>query len=250
MAGFESVPIKITPQMDEAALAQWILRRLGAPVIKIELTQDHLDDAIEMSKRWFAAKKGVKRTTFFQYVGSEGYITLPSEVNVVTDVIHPAIAFDLTQTYFPFNLHDGLIPFDVFKNAQVGGLYSNLAQALEHIEMAKKILGSEPEWRQDDRRLYIWPIPKRPGAIGVEFISSIFNITELAERDGDLVKRMALARAKETLGDIWAKYPQLPTAQGSTSLNGSRMMERALGEIAQLDEEISLSGFPLGFLSG
>ena len=46
--------------MDEAALSQWILRRLGGGVLKVELCQAHVDDAVGDAKRWFTAKKGAK----------------------------------------------------------------------------------------------------------------------------------------------------------------------------------------------
>lgn len=76
------------------------------------------------------------------------------------------------------------------------------------------------------------------------------QLTDLKERDHDLVKRYALAKAMQDLAFIRGNYTDYPGAQGTTSFNWDRMLSWSETEIEKLEEEIMLSGFPMGFQSG
>ena len=76
------------------------------------------------------------------------------------------------------------------------------------------------------------------------------QIEILNERDHDLVKRFALAQAKEDLAIIRSKYDSYPGAQGTVTLNADRLFDMAQQEKEKLEEEISASGYPMGFILG
>lgn len=310
--------------MDDQELSQWILRRLGAPMLKVELTQEHLNDSIEFAKRWYAAKKGAIKTVQVNYPGNVNEFVLdryrfdpangkylgdaqandflpwaPSvpyavgdlvkatvraaeatyicnvahqsdtafnpvakkgtepvwreavpEIDTVTDVVFTSAKIDMSILAGPFILPDQQIPYNVFGTGASGGLYSNYIQVMQHIEMAKRALGAEQDWRQDGRSLFIFPVPPNAGALFLTYMSHDFNLVQVNERDADLVKRYALARTKLDLGRVRSKYGENPTAQGSTSLDGERLLEEGNTEIEALDEEISQSGYPMGFIIG
>ena len=99
--------------------------------------------------------------------------------------------------------------------------------------------------------LYIFPIPKSSATILLNYKSSQITIEQLSERDHDLLKRYALACAKEDVGRVRSKYVSgFPTAQGHEQLDGDRLLEEAAAAKEALDEEIALSGFPMGFMVG
>ena len=83
-----------------------------------------------------------------------------------------------------------------------------------------------------------------------EYKTSVFNIDQLPERDHYMLKRYALANAMVTLGLIRGKYGGFPGAQGDQSLNGDRLVDLGNERIEKLDEEIMLSGYPMGFTTG
>lgn len=238
--------------MNESELMQWILRRLGAPFLKIELTELNLKDAVESARRWFSAKKGIQKTAPLQVQAGQTEYQLPDGVETVEDVAFMTPAMDISLVFSPFTLIDDKVPYDVFAaGGASGGLYSSYTQTLQYVETAKRILGAEPDWRQEGRTLYIFPIPKNSSTILLNYKSSQITIEQLSERDHDLLKRYALACAKEDVGRVRSKYASgFPTAQGHEQLDGERLLEEAAAAKEALDEEISLSGFPMGFMTG
>lgn len=236
--------------MDAEELKQWVLRRLGAPFIKVELTSDQLEDAVEQSRRWFSAKKGVKRVMPMQIYASEPEYVLDDQVDTVLDVAFPANPLDLSLIFSPYILQDEKVPYDVFSAPQSAGIYSSYEQTLQYVQMAKRILNAETDWRQEGRLLQLFPIPRDNGVILVEYKSHDFTIEQLSERDHDLIKRFTLAAAKRDVAQVRGKYSDFAGAQSATQLNAAVLMAESDREMEQLEKEISLSAFPMGFLLG
>lgn len=236
--------------MNEAQLQQWILRRLGAPFWKVELTGDHLDDACEQARRWFSAKKGVKRQyNQIVYTGIPEY-KLPDYVDTVLDVAFQVAPMDISLVFSPYILQDEKVPYDVFAAPSSIGIYSSYTQTMQYIETAKRILNAEADWRQEDRNLLIFPVPKSTSTLIIDYKSHDFTIEQLSERDHDLVKRWALAYSKQQVARVRTKYAEFPGAQGSTQLDGDRLFAEAEKELEKLEDEIYKSAYPMGFVVG
>lgn len=238
--------------MDESALKRWILKRLGAPFLKIELTDETLGDAIETARRWFAAKKGISKTISLPVQSGETQYTIPDGIDQVQDVAFQTSSLDLSLAFYPYTWLDGApIPYDTFSVPQSGGLYSSIVQTLQYVEEAKRILGAEQEWRQEGRILYVWPIPRNASIVMLTGKSTDIVIEQLSERDHDLVKRMALAQAKLDVGRVRGKYESgFPTAQGHEQLDGATLLQEGQAEIEALNEEIGESAKPMSFITG
>ena len=240
--------------MNREELTQWILRKLGGPLVCVELTQDMLDDAVEDAVRWFIAKKGTVRTVKFNAIPGQVEYDLPEDVDTVLNVWFTERELDFSTIFSPFAFVDK-IPYDVFANPRGGGLYSSFTQSLQYIEMAKRIISVEPEWRQipGTRCLQLNRLDRDDGAsltFVVEYKPNCITVEQLFERDHDLVKRWAFAEAMEVLGRIRSKIDSYPSAQGTLTLNGDRLIDQAQEKKDKLEEEIFDSGFPLGFLTG
>jgi hypothetical protein len=238
--------------MDEAELEIWILRRLGAPFLKIELTKSHLDDAVEDARKWFAAKKGAQKQVTIPIVPGQTEYQLPDGVDTVQNLAMMATSLDLSLAFYPYTWIDGSpIPYDTFSTPQSGGLYSSLVQTLQYVEEAKRILGAEPEWWQEGRTLYILPPPKNAANAIITAKSSDIVIEQLSTRDHDLIKRYALAHAKLDLGRVRSKYGSgFPTAQGHEQLDGDTLLQEGQAEMDVLNDEIGLSAMPMMFITG
>lgn len=238
--------------LDEPGLTLWILRRLGAPQLVVELTQEQLLDAVESAKRWMAAKKGVMREGRVNILANIQAYTLPEDVGQVTSVAFTESALDLSLTIAPgFFLPDQQIPYHALAAPQSGGLYSSYTQSLQYIETAKRILGIELDWQYDPskRELYVFPCPKTQGLAVYQYKSRSFTLAQLGELDHDLVKRYALAVSKEILGRVRSKREMLG-ATGAVTLDGEKLLEESREDIERLNEEIQASGIPMGFLTG
>lgn len=227
----------------------WILKRLGAPIIEVELDEQLLDTCIDDARHWFAAKKGVIRVWEFYAQPNQSEYQLPDDVNTVTEVAFTESALDLSLSMAPgFFLPDQQIPYHALAAPNSGGLYSSYVQSLQYIEMGKRILGIELDWSQDGRILRLHPLPKTNGKVIVHYTSRRFTVEQLQERDHEILKRYALALAKGILGLIRSKRDALG-AQGTVKLDGPELREASEKEIEALNEEIALSAGPMGFLT-
>jgi hypothetical protein len=239
--------------MNESELRQWVLRRLGAPIHKVELCEEHVTDAVEQARRWFSAKKGQKKQVFVTVNASQVEYDLDAidaQIDTILDVAFSAQKLDLSLIFSPFTLLEEKIPYDVFASGGSAGLYSSYVQSLQYVEMAKRILDAEFEWRQDQRTLRIAPIPESARAMILDVKVKCVKIEDLNERDHDLVKRYALLKAREDLMWILGKYGEFPGAQGSVSLNYAILQEQIQSELEKLEQEIYDSAGPSGFLTG
>ena len=236
--------------MDEAQLKEWILRQMGAPLIKVEVTKEHLCDSVENAMRWFVAKKGMVKYVVIRVQDGRTDYCLPDDVDTVLDVVFSVNPMDISLIFSPFIVQDENVPYDVFAAPQSAGLYSSFVQSLQYVETAKRILGAEPDWRQENRTLHIFPLPKNASAVIVEYKTNTFDINQLNERDHDLVKRYALAWTKRTVGRIRSKYDGFPSAQGQAQLDGRELLEESREEMSELEEEIAASAMPMHFIAG
>jgi hypothetical protein len=243
--------------MTRAELEQWLLRKLGGPLICVELSQEQLDDAIDDAIEWFIAKKGIERVLEKDLIPNETRVELPDDVDTVFEVVFAERELDFATIFSPFAFVDK-IPYDVFANPRGGGLYSSFVQSLQYIEMAKRIISVEPEWEVvRGERSYFLVYRISSDALGSNPLKAVIfykpncvTLEHLKFRDHDLIRRKALAEAKGTLSLVRGKYDAYPSAQGTLTLNADRLYEQAQEERDRLEEEIFDSGFPLGFLTG
>lgn len=238
---------------DADALKTWILVELGAPVVKVELAQEHLDNAVDNAIRWFSAGKGVRKQGFLALVAGQTVYPVPDDVDTILDVSFPANPYDLTAAFAPWLLPEQQIPWSASgSHGSSMGIYSNWVQALQYIEMAKRVMSSEEDWRQEGRLLYIFGMKTTSAGskLIIDYKSGDFSIDTLAERDHIMLKQYALARAMLILGRIRLKYDGYPTAQGSVTLDAAALIEEAQAMIEKLTEDLAASGYPMGFICG
>lgn len=240
--------------MTEDQLQEWILRKFGAPLVVVELTKEHLEDAIEESKRWFAAKKGVARRELINIPSGTNSFNLPDYVDKVLDVV----AADSSDVFYPggdpiwFGLTaNGWLPYGDVEGSCPIGPYASFTQTVQRIDIGKKVYSSDADWRQEGRVLYVYPAGGTRGNYFYYFKHNSWTVDQLDERDHDLVKRFALATAKVTLARVRGKYPNgMPTAQGSAGLDADTLLNESATEMEKLMEEIAASAYPMGFMVG
>jgi hypothetical protein len=238
-------PPAVDPLMDVEEIALWILKRLGAPIVTVELAECHLEMAVEDAKRWIAAKKGVIRRGELTTVPSQTIYRLPDDVDTVTEVAFEGNALDLSFTglsgggfFLPEQMSQ--IPYQALAAPSSGGLYSSITQVLQNIDMDRRVLSIDLDWNWFPlkKELFLTPTPLTSLRVIYFYKSRAFNISDLSEREHLLLRRYAFARAKEILGEIRGKYDGYPTAQGSASLNGASLKQEAADEFEKLDDDM------------
>lgn len=239
-----------TKLLNKEQLVEWILRRLGAPLLNVQLTCEHVKEAIESACVWFAARKGAWRMGYIQVVPNLNEYVLPAVVDTVIDVVFTTYMADITQVMSPTLLLEEKVPYDVFAAPSSVGLYSSYVQVLQYVEQAKRILSAEHDWEQRGRSLFIAPRPRQAMKLIIEFRSSVFNVEELPPYDYLMLRDYALALTKRDLGNIRSTYASWPGAQGDVQFNGEALLAQASEELEKLEEKIIASGGPMGFITG
>jgi hypothetical protein len=221
-------------------------------VTKVCLDALQLDDAVEEAIRWFAAKKGVDKDVTIDLFAGQVEYRMPDDCDMVLDVAFQVSPLDISLIFAPYNVaQDSKVPYSAFTAGASGGLYSSLLQSLQYVEMAKRMINAERNWIyfQHKNILLLLPDPKGGGKVFIEYKSCESTLEQLPERDHQLVRRYALAWAKQDLGMIYSKYSTWPTAQGNVSLNGDQLMSQAKAEMDKLEDEIYESAKPMAFFT-
>jgi len=238
---------------DAAGIHDWILRRLGAPQLLIELDQGQLDICVEDATRWFASKKGVVRTGTLQLQANVALYQLPEDVGHVTGLAAveptPDLSLALGGTFL---LPEQQLPYSALGYPASGGVLSSYVQSLQYIETSRRVFGRDPdfEFDQSTGRLRVSPTPTVASRAEYTYKSDKFTLDQLTELDHNLLKRYALAVAKEIVGRIRSKRAEHPGAQGQVRLDGDTLLKESADDREKLDAEILATSAPLSFLTG
>jgi hypothetical protein len=143
---------------DKASFAQFLLRKLGAPVIPINVSEEQTDDIIDQALYYYAQyhMDGQEKTYYSYAMTSEdianGYITLPS------NIIGAISIFPVGQsigTNSLFNMRYQFIINDLynFSNVSLVPFY----MAMNHIQFMEEILiGQKPiRYNRHNNILYL-----------------------------------------------------------------------------------------------
>lgn len=263
------MPSNSPPQMSKDELFQWCARRLGGPRRDLtDLVLDNYEDALEAALRWFSAKKGLQKQKIVSIYGGKNSYNIFNEIGPDVDTI---LSIDFQNNkysldnLYSFGMWPGSPGFPVSSGSfglgsgggYNGGNLSSYLQSVQYLATAEKVLSADPDFTVDDGVLYIFPIPSTvdgsavTGQMLITYKTNDVNLDKLNERNFDLVKRYTLAFLKKDLGVIRDRYGSTFTsANGMTQTDGARFLKESEQEMAQLNLEIELSGFPLALLVG
>lgn len=244
-------------------LRSWILYNLGYPLIRVELTQEHLTmailDAITVYHKYMAIDYN-----FITVPATENPMDIPNDplsnpigpINkeMIVDIIYPASFFDslgaglvaggyvgeFEGSVLPiFGYADGML--NVIKNFDLTKYYAYL-QKLEDI---KHIVGLEKVWEIVNNKIQIFPTH-----IQLEYIGILYKgrLTDAEIEEQDWIKKYALARAKIILGTIRSKLSGINAANMNLGADGEALKSEGKEEITALEEFIRQSGRPMPFL--
>ena len=218
-------------------LQDYILLKLGAPVIDIELDEQQIDLVVEEALDvWedYAPAEFYQYYTFPTIPGQSVY-TMPPDVGHIRSIHYKEMA----QFAFQASDLDGAIPIEYF---YPGGAYTSIQGGL--IDPIQPIWGRMGEWvlyKQYEQmysrissnlggwewlggynNIKLYPVPCKPQYAIVRYLEKCKDWT----KNYQALREGALAYAMIMVGEIRSKYQNIPGPSGGTVLNGQDMVQR------------------------
>lgn len=224
----------------DETLKDYILARLGHPVVRVELTPYQLKTCIDEAVGTMynhAPLFSTQFVTFNTTAGVSTYEIPPYILNNLEYVVYKKTLLSIQQSA-------GTLEFDffikyfqdnyLFQNFGVGDFY--LLQ--QNLEMTRKILGQEGAFSVlDNNFLHITPKPVNSNQV-VIIIYRGLNSNTLHPAYRNWIQQYALACAKGTLGQIRGKYQTVPSPGGGARLNGDLLVKESKEEKDKLLERL------------
>jgi hypothetical protein len=239
-------------------LKDYCLRRLGNPVIQINVDatqlEDRLDDALQYFQEYHsdAVKRHYVKHEVTQTDINNKYITLTDDLTSVIRVFNMtnnSNGADMFDVSYQLHLND----FFDFRRAQD---VSTFATYQQHLSMIDDMFNNTHQIRyaRHEDRLYIDMDWDEKTTVGDYIIVEAYAIIDPQQHsqvyNDRFLKEYATALFKEQWGMNISKYDgiQLP---GGVTMNGQQILQSAQEEIQRLEEEMQLRHeLPVDFYTG
>ena len=231
------------------------LRRLGAPVIEINVTDEQIDDAVDDSLSYYwdyhfdgSDKQYYKHQVTDQDVANK-YITLPENIIGAVNIFTIGDALN-SQNLFNIRYQISLNDLYTLTNVSVVPYY----QAIQHIQLLEEILvGKQPiRYTRHRNRLHI-DMDWNKIDVGKFIIVEAYEIVDPASFQDVWKDRWLLqystALIKKQWGNNLKKFSGM-TLPGGIQFNGQIIYEEAVAEIQQLEQDmiVNYSIPPMDFI--
>jgi hypothetical protein len=225
---------------------EWCLRKLGKPVIEINVDPDQIDDRVDeaLSYYWDYHFDGAERTFLKHQITannvSDGYITVPENIIGVINL------FDIGDSLSTNNLFNIRYQFALNEVYDLSNYsLSNYYIAMQHIQFLEEMLvGKQPiRYNRHINKLYI-DFDWEKVSVGQYIVADAYNIVD-PNTYTDVWKdrwlqNYATTLIKEQWGGNLTKFSnmQLP---GGVAFNGEQILSDAREERRKLEEEMIVS---------
>lgn len=227
---------------------EWIMMQLGAPVIKVELTESMVDSAIDSSIKIFSQWAPWENIGGFTTVSGQSEYDLaemfPGFIEIRDVIYSPSQAEAILQGFFSdFN----------FDNRHFFWYHSTYATMADYTilnmynEMYLRTIGNEGQWTTYGNKLVVSPTPDKNIKVAVRYTA--FPEDNDVRRD-EWIRHYALAECKIMLGRIRSKYSSLPGPRGDLSMDGDSLVSEGREDQQQLRERLNEFFIPALFETG
>jgi len=244
-----------------ATLIDYCKRRLGDPVIEINVDEDQLEDRVDEALQYYQEfhSDATKRTYLKHLITgtdvTNEYITLSSDIIFVSKLFPISSSFNSSFNFFDIKYQMMLNDIADLQN-WAGDLayYEQMQQYLSLLDM--KLNGTpQVQFSRRENKLYIFgDFGDDDIKAGEYIIAEVYTVldpdTNTTIYNDMWLKEYSTALIKQQWGQNLIKFEgmQLP---GGVTLNGRQMYDDASGEIEKLRENIRLEHeLPPDFLVG
>jgi hypothetical protein len=233
----------------------YCLRRLGFPVIEINVDPDQVQDRIDDALQYFQDYHydGIQKVYYIHTVTQQDidnrYLDLSNVLdssNNATEVVGVTRIFPVTDSQATVDM------FDLRYQLRLNELYDftsasyiNYTMTMQHLRMLEQLFSGEVpiRYQRHMQKLFIdWAWGDQEAPVGTVVITECYtvinpNVYNLVWNDRWL-KEYATALIKRMWGNNLKKFSniQLP---GGVMLNGDKIYEEAQGEIDTLEAEMA-----------
>lgn len=222
------------------------LRRLGKPVIEINVDEDQVDDRIDEALRyyWDYHFDGSEKIYYKHQITEQDkinkYVTLPENILGVVRIFSPGDALN-TSNLFNIRYQIALNDLYTLTNVSLTPYY----MAMQHIQVIEEILvGLKPiRYNRHRNRMHVdmdWTLVE----VGQYLLIEAYEVVDPAvwsDAWGDRwLQQYAAALIKRQWGNNLKKFKgmQMP---GGLTFSGQEIYDEAVAEIGQLEKEMIFS---------
>lgn len=240
----------------KAEFKEWCLRKLGKPVIEINVDDDQVDDRVEeaFSYYWDYHFDGTEKT-FLKHQLTSTDIT-NKYITIAENIIGVVNLFDIGDSLSVNNIFNIRYQFSLNDMYDMSSYrLQEYMMAMQHIQFIEEMLvGKQPiRYNRHVNRLHIDMDWEKVGA-GDYIVAECYQIVDPATY-GDVYKdrwlqNYATAKIKYQWGSNLTKFNgmQLP---GGVTFNGEQILSDAREEIQRLEEDmISSYSLPVHDMTG
>ena len=216
----------------EENIKDFILARLGHPVVRVELTPYQMKTCIDEAVGTMYNHAPLFATQMVTFDASAGYATYKIPSYILDNLEYVVYK----KTLLSIQQKAGTLEFDFFiKYFQDNYLFQNFGIAdfyllQQNLEMTRKILGQEGSFSVlDNQYLQISPKP----VVTPQTVIIIYrglNSDTLHPAYRNWIQLYSLACSKATLGQIRGKYQTVPSPGGGARLNGESLVKEGQDE--------------------
>lgn len=232
-------------------LIDYCLRRLGEPVIEINVDEDQIEDKVDDALQVYQEfhHDATMRVYYEHQLTSDDitnkYITLPSNILYVTKMFPISSTIINSSNFFSFNYQFAMSDYHNLADVGTGGLsyYEQMRQYMELIDMKVNGLPLITFSRRANR-LYMWSdiedgVLSAGQYIALEVYQTVDPTQHTSVYNDMFVKDFTTALIKEQWGMNMSKFEgmQLP---GGVTISGRQILEDAKTEIQELRERMRL----------
>ena len=224
----------------EQTIHDFVLSRLGHPVVRVELTPFQIKTAID---------EAITNLDYHAPFWTTQCATFQCQAGVNAYMLPMHIAYNLAYVVYKKDLLSmqgmgGSLEFDFFiKYFQDNFLFSNFQVSdfylmQQHLEMVRKVLSQDGSWDLiNGNVLQLYPTPFNSNQVVILVYRALDTYT-MHPYYKNWIQRFALAVSKGILGEIRGKYKSLPSPGGGASLNGADLLQQSVAEKEKLKEEL------------
>lgn len=234
-------------------LKNHILMSLGWPVVRIELTDNHINLAIiDAITRYYDRAAHDLDMRVVEVNHNDNTVTVPEDIRIsrIENVVFP---LELVDTFARGMMVTGtedalgkyIIPSPTWNKVLEGFDMIGYYMFLMKLEDFKKIVGMDRHWDMVNEKIHLYPADFDYTEVGIVYKSVKSDIDY---ENTVWIKDWALAKAKHMLGSIRAKMSGFQTAGGNISADGEALKTEAKEEMAALETKLDQLQKPLPFM--
>ena len=226
---------------------EFCLRRLGKPVIEINVDEDQLDDRIDEALQfyWDYHYDGTSKTFYKHAVTQEdkdnGYITIPEYIIGITNLFD--IGDASSTSYSLFNIQYQIMLNDVYTLTSQSMVPYYMA--MEHVQLLEELLvGKQPIRYNRHRNQVHVDMNWDKVVVGNYIVFEAYQVVDPSTYEdvykSNWLQKYATALIKRQWGANLSKFEgmQLP---GGLTFNGAKIYDDANTEIERMEQEVHVN---------